>query len=227
MSENAGDLLRVQVPTVLDTAGEKLKEAILLGHLLPGQRLVEGEIARRMGISRPSLREVLRRLEAQQLIALVPNRGSFVATLTPPDIEEIREVWRLLTGEAVHRFAGHVDDGSIAEMDACLSQAAAAAEDGDRLRLVNSTNAFFRVILVGAGNTTLANLIRGMVLRINFLRAEAMQDTERRRRHVAELRTVRDALDKRDARAARRAVHAHVDAACAGALAVSTRRDAA
>jgi GntR family transcriptional regulator, trigonelline degradation regulator len=215
--------LRVQTSSVLDVAEIRLREAILLGQLPPGQRLFEGELAAKMGISRPSLREAMRRLEAQQLVVLVPNRGSFVAELTEADIEEIRQVWRLLTGEAVYRLASRATKSDVSKMAEALTEAAAAARRGDALRLLSSTNAYFCVVLVGSANRTLANFIRIIVSRINFLRAQSLSDLNRCNQHVTELGVVLDLVSKRKATEARRAIEQHIDSACDGALAMSRR----
>jgi DNA-binding GntR family transcriptional regulator len=215
--------LRVQPASVLDATIARLREAMLLGLLLPGQRLVEADLTRRLGISRSSLREALRRLEAERLVELVPYRGAFVAKLDPAEITEIGEVWSLLTGEAVYRFANRATDASLAELKASAAAVAVAAKTADRLRLIEATNAFFGIVLRGAGNETLATIIRNMVLRINFLRAQALADPARRRRHLAELREVVERLNAGDAVGARQAVRVHIDYACRGASASAER----
>ena len=63
-------------------AYEALREAILLRRLRPGQRIVEAEIARQMGISRGPIREAVRQLEQEDLVEYHPRRGVVVARLT-------------------------------------------------------------------------------------------------------------------------------------------------
>jgi DNA-binding GntR family transcriptional regulator len=64
--------------SVLELSIAKLRSAIMSGDLLPGQKLVEADLAADLSISRNTLREALRALEAQELIELIPNRGPFV-----------------------------------------------------------------------------------------------------------------------------------------------------
>src|SRR6266850_2131642 len=66
--------LRIEdVPTVRSRVAQKLREAIMSGTLKPGQRLVERELCEMTGVSRPSIREALRLLEADGLVSTVPT----------------------------------------------------------------------------------------------------------------------------------------------------------
>lgn len=68
--------LRIEdVPTVRAIVAQKLREAIMSGTFKPGQRLVERELCEMTGVSRPSIREALRLLEADGMVSTVPHRG--------------------------------------------------------------------------------------------------------------------------------------------------------
>src|SRR5215212_719821 len=74
--------LRIEdVPTVRSRVAQKLREAIMSGTLKPGQRLVERELCQMTAVSRPSIREALRLLEADGLVTTVPHRGPVVSTI--------------------------------------------------------------------------------------------------------------------------------------------------
>src|SRR3954463_13946465 len=76
--------LRVATPpTLRHQIVERLKEAIELGEFLPGARLIDRELCERMGVSRTSIREAMRELEAAGRIATVPNKGSRVSSVGP------------------------------------------------------------------------------------------------------------------------------------------------
>ena len=81
--------LRVSPRTVQQETVEKLRVAILAGMFQPGARLVEAELCKMLGISRPSVREALRSLEAQRLVAIVPNRGPQIPIITWEEAEQI------------------------------------------------------------------------------------------------------------------------------------------
>ena len=88
-------------PLRRDQAFDRLRDAIITGHFAPGARLIERELCEAMGVSRTSIREVLRRLEAEQLIEVEPRRGPIVARLTRKQVAEIYDVRALLEAAVV------------------------------------------------------------------------------------------------------------------------------
>src|ERR1700754_2706411 len=79
------DTLETLAPPMLirERAFEQVRDAIISGRLAPGTRLIERELCEAMGISRASVREVIRRLEAERLVDVSPRRGPTVMLLTP------------------------------------------------------------------------------------------------------------------------------------------------
>lgn len=75
--------------TLQDQAAASLRAAIMSGELRPGQRLVESEIASRMGVSRIPVREAIRSLERDGLVVSAPGRGASVISLSDDDVDEI------------------------------------------------------------------------------------------------------------------------------------------
>jgi DNA-binding GntR family transcriptional regulator len=205
--------LTIERKTVLDQAASRLRTAIMVGELAPGQRLTERYLCERMGISRPSLRTALRRLEAERLITIVPNRGPSVAKLGWTEIEEIHEVWEMLTAEATGRFATIVTPDDVRRLETQVTAFKAAAKAGDALGHIAATNLFFQVILVGH-NRVLSEVIVSLLSRINFLRARSMLRKNRGRECAAELKAIADALKKRDRAAARAATAHHITQCC-------------
>jgi len=83
-----------------NSISEKVYQAIykqvLSGKIAPGDRITELEISNSMGVSRPPIREALKRLAEDRLVILVPRSGCFVADLKPEEIEEIYEIRKRL-----------------------------------------------------------------------------------------------------------------------------------
>jgi DNA-binding GntR family transcriptional regulator len=209
--------LLVQPVSVLDQAVLRLRTAIITGEFLPGEKLIEQSLCQRMGISRASLREALRRLEAVHLVDLIPNRGPFVAKLGPHEVDEIHQVWQLLQSEIVYQFVKLAKPVQIAQLEERLLEIQSLTEAGDAMGHVTATNAFFKVIVDGCGNRVLGDTIRNLMYRIHFLRARSLIHERLQRVCIEELGNIVAAVHKRNPKAARLAVQRHIDAACKGA----------
>jgi len=79
-------------PTVTGRAVESLRSAVLEGRFAPGERLVEADLCARLGVSRASLREALRMLDAEGLVVIEPNRGARIPVL---DRDEVEVLYRM------------------------------------------------------------------------------------------------------------------------------------
>ncbi|WP_162795299.1 GntR family transcriptional regulator [Nonomuraea lactucae] len=84
---------------------EWLRESLISGLLVPGQRVNEVQIATQVGVSRGTLREALRKLEQEGLLVSVPHKGTFVRKLTPTQVRDVYEVLAMLEGRAARRAA--------------------------------------------------------------------------------------------------------------------------
>ena len=85
----AGSSMRpLEVPTYKRAAYDSLRDMIVWLDLLPGQRLVENDLAARLGISKTPVREALAMLEADGLVESSPYRGASVRWLTTTEMQE-------------------------------------------------------------------------------------------------------------------------------------------
>ena len=85
----------------------ELRQSIILGRLNPGERLVERELISMMGVSRTVIREALRQLESEGLVAIIPNKGPVVRALTleeAQDLYVIRAEEQALQGRFDERY---------------------------------------------------------------------------------------------------------------------------
>jgi DNA-binding GntR family transcriptional regulator len=93
----------VSASNLRDQVEQRVRDAILDGTFLPGQRLVESTIADQLGVSRAPLREVFSALDREGLMVNVPRRGNFVVDFTDRDIDEIYSLRLLLEVGALRR----------------------------------------------------------------------------------------------------------------------------
>lgn len=99
---------------------DRLRRAILRGELKPGQKLDQNEIAELLNVSRSPVREALRTLAAEGLVAVYPHRGAVVSELSREEFEEISLIRVSLEGMAAGLAAPHMDDERIATLKAIL-----------------------------------------------------------------------------------------------------------
>ncbi len=187
-----------------------LREAILTGQFAPGERLVEPDLCRLLGVSRPSLREALRQLEAERLVVITPFKGPSVAKIGWVEAQQIYEVRALLEGQAAYLFAGCATRPQIAEMERALRQFEEAVREDDAASRLSHTDAFYNVMIEGCGNAVVADLLTGLHARISFLRAKSMSRQGRSKESVRELRQILKAVTAGNAAAARDATIEHV-----------------
>src|ERR1700761_7225303 len=105
----------------------RLRSAITGGRFQTGERLVERELCEMLGVSRPSLREALRQLEAEELVTLVPNRGPIVSEVSIDEAREIYEVRAMLEGLAARLFVRRASNADIAALRKALHELKKAA----------------------------------------------------------------------------------------------------
>jgi DNA-binding GntR family transcriptional regulator len=116
MSERA--LKTIPRSTLRGQLVNKILNAIFSGELKGGDRLIEEELAMKLGVSRTPIREALGELAAIGVIRLKPNHGAMVRPFGPEQLIEIYHVRRVLEMEATRLAAGHIDPEALKEIRA-------------------------------------------------------------------------------------------------------------
>jgi len=199
---------RVAAP-VREQVLEQLRDAIVHQRLEPGQRLVERELTEQTGVSRTTIREVLRELAAEGLVMTIPNKGTVVASVTLARAAELYEVRAVLESMAVRQFAANATDEDRAALRRALEGIEAKVE-GPSSEALAAKKDFYDALFAGAGNQTIAEIVEGLQTRVSFLRATSMAQPGRPAETVEEVRAIVDALDDGDAERAAEASAFHV-----------------
>jgi DNA-binding GntR family transcriptional regulator len=207
----------VRSTNVIDRCVTRLREAIMIGEMRPGHKVIEADLCQQLGVSRASLREALRALEAAKLLEFMPNRGFSVARLGEQEIEDIHDAWALLTGETVHRFTRLATSKQLAHLTALCDALQNALPAGKPLGQLDATNGFFAYIAEQCGNPILRDMIRLLVSRINFLRVQSLLYDGWRELCVEEIDAIKTAICAQKPDAARQAALKHIESACSAA----------
>ena len=189
---------------------EYLREAIVSGRLKPGTRLVERDLCLRMGISRPSLREAMRLLEAEGLVRHLPRRGPVVATISPSEARDVYAMRALLEGFVVREFVQLASSEALTELVAAAHRLREEAAVGDKARLLAAKSRLYDVLMAHCGNELVVKILRRETARISLLRATSLARPDRLSRSVQEIDALVQAICRRDAELAQRLAQDHV-----------------
>ena len=181
------------------------------GALMPGARLTETEIAERLNVSRTPVREAIRRLEADGLVAHMPRAGAVVRRLDHSEIMELYEMRTVLEGTAARLAARAASEVEIDELAAIDAEMAAAEGDGAALFELNTQ--FHRTLIRAARNRFLVRSVEAVHTTLLILGPSTLARPERARAAVAEHEAVVAALRRRDGKAAEKKMRAHMVAA--------------
>src|SRR5260221_4212478 len=143
--------LRIEdVPTVRSMVTQKLREAMMSGTLKPGQRLVESELCEMAGVSRPSILEALRLLEADGLVNNVPHRGPVVSTISLEEAKQLYAARAVLEGFAGRECARLHDPAVVRRMRDALARLKAAAAKTDFTATLEAKTDFYAALIGGS-----------------------------------------------------------------------------
>ena len=207
-----------------DDAITKIKDMIIGGELSPGDRLPpEKELSEQLGLSRNSLREAVKALEAVRVLDVRRGDGTYVTSLEPrllqestafmvdlhsdTSLVELFEVRRILESSAAGMAASRITAEELARLEADISGVDAASVDD----LIEHDLRFHESIADAAGNGYLSGLLSGLnsrTVRARIWRGLTEQDAVERT--LAEHRSIVAALTSGDAELARAATMMHV-----------------
>ena len=214
------DILRITElpPLRRDQALERLRSAIIAGHFAPGERLIERDLCERMGVSRTSIREVLRHLEAEQLVQVEPRRGPIVTRVSRKQITEIYEVRALLEAALVRRFAQQAAGEEIAALRRIYEELRLARMAEDVGQIVVLTKRFIEYMMEVVGHELISDVLQKLIARISVVRVLAIQVPGRLEESARELAIVMNAIERRDGELAAQSLTTYVLNAAEAAL---------
>jgi GntR family transcriptional regulator, trigonelline degradation regulator len=202
-------LSKVAAP-LRDQVIEALRNAIAELRLLPGQRLVERELAVALGASRTTIREALQHLAADGLVMSMPPKGSVVTFPSASEVAEIYEIRGYLEGIIARDFARRATSRQLEELRIAFVSICASRQSGDLLTALLAKNAFYRILRAGALNRTVAAILGRLEARIAVLRAVTFAAPGRSEESTKEIADIIATLEARDGAAACQAVAIHV-----------------
>lgn len=192
-----------------------LREDIATGRLRPGARLVERQLCEEFGVSRPTLREALRQLEAEGLVVSVPHRGPTVAVISSEEARELYEVREALECFTVGLFVQRADDAQQATLREAFEALRTAHYTEDVALLIAVKDRFYDALYEGAGNRVLRAQAAALHARVSRLRLQSLSRPGRAATSLAEVEELVWAIAARDEARARALCAQHLRNAAA------------
>ena len=201
-----------------DNVYVRLKDAIITGSLRPMDRITENKVAASYGLSRTPVREAFRRLEAEGLIQVVPQRGSFVSQPGVEDILEIYQIRMPLECMSARLAAERIDDEQLLVLQNLVRSERARGEGRNPERSLRASAEFHAVLYACTRNKRLASFLRDMQQQVHRVRVLWPSTVARLEETWKEHAAILAALRARDGVEAERLMRQHLERAQATTL---------
>ena len=139
-------------PPLSETAYQKIKEFIVTLKLEPGEQIDEAGLAKKLSIGRTPIREALFRLNAENLVEVLPGRGFFVCEITLSKLKDLFESMLILERSAVALAVRRIQPGRIEKLQRINSDLRRAWFKNNFLRVTLLNSQFHRTIYQAAEN---------------------------------------------------------------------------
>ncbi len=188
-----------------------LRQAILRGELKPGERLMEIQLAEKIGVSRTPVREAIRMLELEGLVTMVPRKGAEVANITEKSLRDVLEVRRALDALSVELACERMSEDTLKRLEEAEKNVRIAMESGDASATALADVEFHNIIFEAAENERLNAMINNLAEQMYRYRFVYIKDEKNFENILFEHARIVQALGKRDKKEAAEAVKTHID----------------
>lgn len=194
-----------------DVVFNTLRQAILRGELKPGERLMEIQLANKLGVSRTPIREALRKLELEGLVNMVPRKGAEVADITEKSLRDVLEVRKALEELSVQLACEKITEEEIEELKRVAERFKDTLDDQDVTKIAEADVAFHDVIYTATDNQKLILLLNNLREQMYRYRVEYLKKEEVYPQLIAEHEELIDNISKRNKEEATRIMCEHID----------------
>ena len=159
-----------------DVVFNTLREAILKGELKPGERLMELQLAAKLGVSRTPIREAIRMLEQEGLAVTIPRKGAEVARMTEKDMEDVLQIRDALDELAASIACEQISEEELAELRHTMHEFEESTKTGDVKRIAEADVRFHDIIYHATRNVKLENMLNNLREQMYRYRVEYLKD---------------------------------------------------
>lgn len=194
-----------------DVVFNTLRQAILKGELKPGERLMEIQLAERLGVSRTPIREAIRKLELEGLVLMIPRKGAEVANISETSLREVLEVRRSLEELAIELACNRISGETILELERAEEAFAEAIQKGDPMDIAESDERYHDVIYQATENSRLVQILNNLREQMYRYRVEYLKNDSVYPRLIEEHKEIFEGLKRGDKQMVVEIVSHHVE----------------
>ena len=193
-----------------DVVFNTLRQAILKGELAPGERLMEIQLAEKLGVSRTPIREAIRKLELEGLVLMIPRKGAEVAKISEKSLRDVLEVRRSLEELAIELACQRMTDEEIEQLGERQNDFKNAINKGNAMNIAETDEAFHDVIYLGTGNDKLVQILNNLREQMYRYRLEYIKDEDKRQILIVEHEHILAAIKARNIAEAKNAAREQI-----------------
>lgn len=194
-----------------DVVFNTLRQAILRGELKPEERLMEIQLAQRLGVSRTPVREAIRKLELEGLVVMVPRKGAVVSNITEKSLRDVLEVRKALEELAAELACQRMSEEEIVEAEKQLEEFQKVVSGDDLTRIAEMDVEFHELIYMGTKNERLIQMLNNLREQMYRYRMEYIKDKDKRGTLAEEHAEIISRIKHHDVDGARDASRKHID----------------
>ena len=190
----------------------KLREDILSGVYEDQAELREITIGEELGVSRTPVREALRQLELEGLVAIIPNKGAYVTSIKAKDVADIYHVRSMLEGLCARWATEHITEEQIGRLEEILvlSEFHVQRGNGDTAQVSKLDGKFHQVLYEASDSRILEHVLSDFHKYVQMARKLSVKKKERAEKSIAEHRDILEAIRNKDADLAEKLANQHI-----------------
>ncbi len=210
-NNNIFELKLDQYKPLREVVFESIRGAIISGALKPGERLMEVQMAERLGVSRTPIREAIRKLELEGLVIMLPRKGAYVADLSLKDITDVLEIRAALEGLAAGLASLRISEEEIEELETVAVRFHKAIEKDNIEAMIENDIKFHDIIFKAARNEKLIQLSSNLREQVQRFREMYISKANKAKELADEHYELADAISKRDIDLSERLARKHIE----------------
>jgi len=194
-----------------DVVFNTLRQAILKGELESGERLIEIQLADRLGVSRTPIREAIRKLELEGLVLMIPRKGAEVAKISEKSLRDVLEVRRSLEELAIELACQLMSNADIKNLEAAQEAFTRAVQTSDAMTIAKTDEHYHDIIYNGTENSRLVQILNNLREQMYRYRLEYIKDADKHQILVLEHDRILKAVKAHHVTEAKTAIREHID----------------